>query len=41
MTFLGPLLRWTFKRPVWLFPVRLAAIAGLRVLASDLLTQRA
>ncbi len=33
--------RWTFRRPRWLFPVRLIAIAALLVLASDLLTQRA
>ncbi len=33
--------RWTFSRPRWLFPVRLIAIAALLVLASDLLTQRA
>ncbi|HZD38688.1 MAG TPA: hypothetical protein VE664_08620 [Actinomycetes bacterium] len=36
---IAAVVRWTFSRPRWLFPVRLFTIAGLLVLASDLLTR--
>ena len=26
--------RWTFHRPVWLFPLRLVVLAGVMVLAA-------